>query len=86
MIYFGAEENNMFDNLRDSSYYEDEQSDPYLEPEIQAAPVSTRRRRRNSRFLGMTPQQRFLLACMVMIIVCVMGMVALLVTDRIFLF
>ena len=30
----------MFDNLRDSSFYEDEQSDPHKEPEAQVQPNS----------------------------------------------
>ena len=76
----------MFDNLRDSSYYEDEQNDLYPEPEVQAGPVPVQRRRRSSRFLGMTAPQRFLVAFMLMIMVCVMGILALLVTDKMFLF
>ena len=82
MIYFAAEVTPMFDNLRDSSLYEDEQSDLYQEPQAQAQPVVATRRRRNSRFLGMTAQQRFLLAFMLMITVCVMGMLALFVTGK----
>lgn len=77
----------MFDNLRDdSSFYEDEQSDQYKEPEAQVQPVVATRRRRNSRFLGMTAQQRFMLAFMLMITVCVMGMLAMFVTGRMGLF
>lgn len=77
----------MFDNLRDSSFYEEEQNDVYPEPKVQAQPVvATRRRRSSSRFLGMTAQQRFLLAFMFMIMICVMGMLAMFVTGSMSLF
>lgn len=81
----------MFDNLRDSSFYEeDEQSDLYKEPQAQAQSIAVaavpRRRRRSARFLGMTASQRFLLAFMLMITVCVMGILAMLVTGRMGLF
>jgi hypothetical protein len=75
----------MFDNLRDSSFYEDEQNeDLYKEPEVEALPAAPKRRsrRRSSRFLGMTAQQRFLLSFMVLITVCVMGMLAMFVLDK----
>jgi hypothetical protein len=76
----------MFDNLRDSSFYEDEQNDLYQEPEAQAQPIAVaaprRQRRRSARYMGMTAQQRFLLAFMLMITVCVMGVLAMFVTGR----
>lgn len=74
----------MFDNLRDSSLYEEEQSDLYKEPE--ARPVVSTRRRRNARFLGMTAQQRFLLSFMFMVMVCVMGVLAMFLMGRMSLF
>lgn len=81
----------MFDNLRDSSYYDDEQSDQYTEPDVQSQPqptpaVKQRRRRRSARFMGMTAQQRFMLAFMFFIAVCVMGLLAMFVTGRMGLF
>jgi len=80
----------MFDNLRDdSSFYEDEQNDLYQEPVAQAEPATVaapKRRRRETRFLGMTAQQRFLLAFMLMITVCVMGVLAMVVTGKMGLF
>ncbi|MGE5461741.1 MAG: hypothetical protein ACM3PS_00200 [Syntrophothermus sp.] len=78
----------MFDNLRDdSSFYEEEPSDLYKEPEVQAKPAPARRRRRRSaRFMGLTAQQRFFLAFMLLITVCVMGMLAMFVTGRMGLF
>jgi hypothetical protein len=79
----------MFDNLRDSadsSFYEEEQNDLYKE---QAAPgrktASAPRRRRsssNGQFLGMSAQQRFILAVMLMLTVCIMGTLAMFVTQR----
>ena len=73
----------MFDNLRDdSSFYEEEPNDPYQEPKAQAQPVRVRRRKKAARFMGMTAQQRFFLAFMLMITVCVMGMLAMFVTGK----
>ena len=77
----------MFDNLRDdSSFYEDEQPDSYQAPAAQTQPVAAKRSKRDSRFLGMTAQQRFLLAFMLLITVCVMGVLAMFVTGRMGLF
>lgn len=75
----------MFDNLRDSAtpFYEEEQNDLYREPE--AKPVASRRRR-NKRLLGMTAQQRFLVATMIMFMVCIMGMLAMFVMGKMSLF
>lgn len=75
----------MFDNLRDSaesSFYEEEQSDLYREPAAKAAV----RRRSNGRFLGMTAQQRFLLAVMLMFTVCIMGTLVMFVLGKMSLF
>ncbi len=72
----------MFDNLREQA-----NSTPFYEDEAQfreAEGISTPIRRRSSgRFLGMTPQQRFFLAVMVFIAVCILGASLLLVTGRI---
>ena len=78
----------MFDNLRDdSSFYEDEQNDIHPEPTAQAQPIVATRhsspRRRSARFMGMTAQQRFLLSVMLLITVCVIGMLALVVTGTV---
>ena len=76
----------MFDNLRDdSSFYEEEQNEPYQEPVAQAQPIAATRRtpaRRKTGFMGMTAQQRFLLSVMLLITVCVMGILAMVVTGR----
>lgn len=74
----------MFDNLRESSFYEDEQNDLYQEPA--ARPVAVPRRRSNGRFLGMTAQQRFFISLMLMFTVCLIGTLAMLVLGRMSLF
>ena len=76
----------MFDNLRDSasSFYEEEQNDLYKEPEVK--PVASRKRRRSTRFLGMTAQQRFLISMMLMFTVCIMGTLAMFVMGKMSLF
>ena len=80
----------MFDNLResaDSSFYEEEPTDFQPEPAAPSRrPALAPRRRGNSRFLGMTPEQRFILAVMLMVTVCLMGTLALFVTGRMSLF
>jgi hypothetical protein len=72
----------MFDNLRDSesSFYEEEPNDLYKEPE--AKPAARARRRKSTRFLGMTAQQRFLLSLMLMLTICVMGTLAMFVLQK----
>ena len=79
----------MFDNLRDSadsSFYEEEPNDLYKEPapsSKKAASAEPKRRRSNNvRFLGMTAQQRFLVALMLMFTVCIMGTLALLILGK----
>jgi hypothetical protein len=75
----------MFDNLRDSaesSFYEEDQNDLYKESVAKAAV----RRRNNGRFLGMTAQQRFLIAVMLLFTVCIMGTLAMFVLGKMSLF
>jgi hypothetical protein len=75
----------MFDNLRDdSSFYEEEPNDLYQQPQAQAQPIVAAPRhsaRRKARFMGMTAQQRFLLSVMLLITVCVIGLLAMVVTG-----
>lgn len=71
----------MLDNLRDdasSSFYEE---DPVPPEEDLIVPAP--RRRTGGKFLGMTPVQRFIIAIMLMIVVCVLGTMCLLLTNRI---
>ena len=82
----------MFDNLRDSadsSFYEEEQNDISSAPAPSRKPASAPRRRRsssNGQFLGMSAQQRFILAVMLMLTVCIMGTLAMFVTQKMSLF
>ena len=72
----------MFDNLRDSSFYEEEQTE--IEQPQQARPVA--RRRKKTRFLGLTAQQRFFLSVMLMFTVVIMGLLAMFVLGKMALF
>ena len=73
----------MFDNLRDdaasSPFYEDEVKFQSAAGTIAPEPA----RRRSGRFLGMTSLQRFVIAFMLMIAVCVIGTMALFVLGKI---
>ena len=87
MIYSGAEAK-MFDNLRDSasssSFYEEEQNELYKEPA--SRPEAAAARRTSSRFLGMTAQQRFIIAIMLMFTVCILGTLAMFALGKMSLF
>ena len=86
----------MFDNLRDLSeepLYEDEQNDPNKGPKPDAkssvaapAPAPKKRRKKNRKFLGMTAQQRFLVAVMFMFATCLIGTLAMFVTGKMSIF
>jgi len=84
----------MFDNLRDLSdepLYEDEQNNLNQNPELVAESASAgaapvRRKKKKSQFLGMTAQQRFLLAIMFMFAVCLIGTLAMFVMGKMSLF
>ncbi|MGE5249931.1 MAG: hypothetical protein ACM3QS_06910 [Bacteroidota bacterium] len=71
----------MLDNLRDdassSPFFEDDNPSPELNFEAVPPP-----RVRRGRFLGMTPFQRFIIAVMLMLMVCLVGAMLLLVTGR----
>ena len=72
----------MFDNLRNDAnsnpFYEDDkaQAEPTAETVVHTA------RSKSTKFLGMTAQQRFIIAFMMMIAVCVLGVMLLLITGR----
>ena len=73
----------MFDNLREQAnstpFYEDEAQFQSVEGTNLASPSS-------SRFLGMTPMQRFVISVMVMVMVCLVGAMFLVVTGKFGLF
>ncbi len=74
----------MFDNLREQAnstpFYEDEAQ--FREAEGLSVPAP-RRRASGGQFLGMTPFQRFVLALLLLIAVCVLGSMLLLVFGKI---
>ncbi len=78
----------MFDNLREQAnstpFYEDEDQFRDLD-EYDSSPPPPRKASRptNGHFLGMAPWQRFIIAFMLLITVCIMGVMFLLVTGRI---
>jgi len=78
----------MFDNLRESasssSFYEEESNELYKEPA--PTPAASVTRRANSRFLGMTALQRFIVSLMFMFTVCILGLLALFTLGRMSLF
>ncbi len=79
----------MFDNLRESAespFYEEESNDLYKEPASRPMKSSGPVLRSNRRFLGMTAQQRFIVSLMLMFTVCILGSLALFITERISLF
>lgn len=76
----------MFDNLREQA-----NASPFYEEEAkfqEAAAVGNAPPPRppDSRLLGMTPQQRFILAALLMVTVCILGTMCLLITGKIGLF
>lgn len=74
----------MFDNLRDSAFYEEDQNEPYQEPTAKS--VAVPRRQSNGRFLGMSAQQRFFVSVMFLFTVCLIGTLAMFVLGRMSLF
>jgi hypothetical protein len=88
----------MFDSLREQaspdpfdagSFYEDEDKFRQAEEAKPAPPRKAPRRAapsRGGRWLGMTPFQRFALAFMLLLTVCIVGSMLLIVTGRIGLF
>ncbi len=79
----------MFDNLREQAnstpFYEDEAQFEEAEG-LRAAPRAGGPAGGNGHFLGMTPMQRFFIALMLLITVCVLGAMFLLMTGRVSLF
>jgi len=73
----------MLDDLRSSSsFIDDEEETPAQETEV-VYRQPARRRRKEQPFLGMTAQQRFLVSLMLFLMVCVLGVFALVITNSI---
>ena len=77
----------MFDGLRndasDTSGF-DEQPVEFFPDDKKPAPVAPPpvRRRKSDQFLGMTAPQRFLIAVMLMIVVCTLGGMCMVITGK----
>ncbi len=70
----------MLDNLREQAA-----SSPFMPDDEPEAPVPQRRRpagRRKKQFLGLTPVQRFVMAVMLMLTVCLLGAMFLVITGK----
>ena len=72
----------MIDDLRNSSYL-DEEEEATQNLETQAVVERPARRRRKKNFLGMTAQERFVLSLMLFLFVCVLGAFALVLTESV---
>jgi hypothetical protein len=74
----------MLDDLRDESssspFYDEEFPDFFEDEKTPSHPQTA------GRFLGMTPAQRFIIAVMLLVSVCVLGTMCLLVSGRIGIF
>ena len=74
----------MLDDLRNSSVFIEEEEEPA--PEVQAQSHRLRARAGGSgKFLGMTAVQRFILSLMLFMMVFILGVIALIATDSIYL-
>ena len=78
----------MFDNLRDDNdpafYEEDDTIFPEENAKMSVAVVP--KRKSSGKLLGMTPIQRFIIAVMLLLVVCMLGTMCLFLTGRIGLF
>jgi hypothetical protein len=70
------------------SFREQADDNVFVEPEkpAEAAPAAPKRRarRRRGNFLGMTAVQRFIIAVMLLFMICLLGTLCLLVTQKIY--
>lgn len=75
----------MFDGLRkdasDTSGFDEQPVEFFPEDNKPAAPPPVRRKK-SGKFLGMTAQQRFLIAVMLMVVVCSLGAICMLFTEK----
>ena len=67
----------MLDDLREEVDFGEEEQDDYEYEESLAAAAP------QSQFLGMTPVQRFVIAIMILMMVCILGSFFLLITESI---
>jgi hypothetical protein len=73
----------MLDNLRESAsqspFFQEDQKPPDEDSDSESRSTSSKN------FLGMTPVQRFILALMLFMVVCIFGAFILIVTQRVWL-
>jgi hypothetical protein len=72
----------MLDNLRDqaaSSPYFQQEEEPIAEPQLPGLPPP---RRSIDQITGMTPQQRFIIAIMLLVVVCLLGTMGMMVLGK----
>jgi hypothetical protein len=72
----------MLDDLRNDAKSSYEETPDSMEDENDLARLSARRRSR-SQFLGMSPAQRFMLALLLFLMVCVLGAFCLIVFEKV---
>ena len=72
----------MFDNLRNDVNSDPLYGDDKAQAKSAAGIVAPDAQPKPTKFLGMTAQQRFVIAFMMMIAVCVLGIMLLLITGR----
>ena len=76
----------MFDGLRNdansSGFDEPVEYFPDDKPPVPAAPRPAARRKSSTKFLGMTPEQRFLISLLLMFAVCALGAMCMFVFGR----
>lgn len=68
----------MLDDLRNEADFAEEEDDEDYQETYAAAPVQ-------SQFLGMTPVQRFVVAAMILVMICILGSFFLLITETVWL-
>ena len=68
----------MLDDLRDAEFVEDDDEYEYEEP-VMVTPTQSQQ------FLGMTPVQRFVIALLILMMVCILGSFFLLITETVWL-
>lgn len=71
----------MLDDLRNSSSFLDDEEPQEQEEKVVRRPV--RRQMKEPTFLGMTAKQRFVVSLVLFIMVCVLGMIAVLLSGSV---
>jgi len=70
----------MLDNLRNQAFFQAEEEP--LDPDAPKPPKPRKPRRSFNQITGMTAQQRFALAVMLLVVVCLLGTLLLLISGK----